>query len=58
MYISFCSPRVFGRRCFIEFNGASVPPSILHWIEEGDSVLIWVWRLHIVISREGNSRRK
>lgn len=52
MYISFCSPRIFGKRCFIEFDSNARPCKLLDWIIDPKDVLIWVWRFHIVISDE------
>jgi hypothetical protein len=55
MYISFCSPKIFGKRCFFEFDSNARPHKMLDWIVEPNDVLIWVWRMHFVISNE--SRR-
>jgi hypothetical protein len=52
MYISFCSPKVFGKRCFFEFDSNSRPHQMLDWLVEPNDVLLWVWRFHIVISKE------
>jgi hypothetical protein len=42
---------------FIETECTLPVENMLDWIVDGDTIEVWIWRLHLVISRVGENEK-